>query len=50
MNGTLAGNRGLPSWFQSKDTTRLLGGGTEYTAGYDPDDVPSYDKGMGAFP
>src|SRR5579859_837537 len=24
LNGILAGNRGQPSWFQSKDTTRLL--------------------------
>ena len=29
LNGMLAGKRGLPSWFQSKETTRLLGGGTE---------------------
>ena len=28
-NGTLAGKRGLPSRFQSKEMTRLLGGGTE---------------------
>ena len=29
QNGTLAGKRGLPSRFESKETTRLLGGGTE---------------------
>ena len=50
LYGILAWNWGLPSWFQSKDITRLLGGGTEYTAGYDPDDAPSCDKGVGTLP